>query len=73
LHLIVLTLLKGRLTSQNDVNLVICKNILLEIYRVTKEGLKFVRQISLWGVVENLKIIKAKVCHFFHFCSLKLS
>ena len=55
----------GRVTSPTDLNLIICKSTLIEIYKVTAEGLKFVKQIGLWGVVENLNIIKLKVSLIF--------
>ncbi len=51
----------GRITSENDLNLVICKSSLVEIYKVTSEGLVFAKQIGLWGVVDNLNILRFKV------------
>ena len=54
-------LFKGRVTCQYDLNLIICKNTLLEIYKVTAEGLKFIKQIGIWGVIENLNTIRLKV------------
>ena len=51
----------GRITSESDLNLVICKSTLVEIYLVNSEGLKFIKQFQIWGVVENLNIVKAKV------------
>lgn len=45
---------KGRVSSSNDLNLIICKSSLIEIYKVTPEGLKFLTQVSLWGIVENM-------------------
>lgn len=53
-------LFKGRITSSNDLNLIICKNSLIEIYRVTSEGLKFLKQITIWGVVETLNMYRNK-------------
>ena len=44
-------------------NLVICKSTLVEVYKVTSEGLVFAKQVGLWGVVENLNIIRLKVIH----------
>ena len=35
----------------------------MEIYKVTPEGLKFVKQIGIWGVIENLNILKLKTFH----------
>lgn len=61
---LIFTINKGRVTSPTDLNLIICKSTLIEIYKVTAEGLKFVKQIGLWGVVENLNIIKLKVFTF---------
>ncbi len=49
------------MTSENELNLVIAKNTLLEIYKVAAEGLKFAKQISIWGIIESLKIIRPKV------------
>lgn len=48
----------GRVTSETDLNLIICKSTLVEVYKVTPEGLVFVKQIGIWGVVENLNIIR---------------
>jgi DNA damage-binding protein 1 len=48
-------------TSDNELNLLIAKNTLLEIYKVAAEGLKFAKQISIWGIIESLKIIRPKV------------
>ena len=31
--------------------------------KVTSEGLVFAKQVGLWGVVENLNIIRLKVIH----------
>lgn len=42
------------MSSTSDLNLIICKSSLIEIYKVTAEGLKFLTQVSLWGVVENM-------------------
>ena len=50
----------GRVTSEHDLNLVICKSTLIEIYKVTSEGLKFAKQIGIWGVVDFLQIIRMK-------------
>lgn len=50
----------GRITSERDLNLVICKSTLVEIYLVNSEGLKFIKQFQIWGVVENLNTVKAK-------------
>ena len=52
---------QGRITSDKDLNLVICKSTLVEIYLVNSEGLKFIKQFQIWGVVENLNTVKAKV------------
>lgn len=39
-------------------NLIICKSSLIEIYKTTPEGLKFLTQVSLWGIVENMCITR---------------
>ena len=49
------------MTSENELNLLIAKNTILEIYKVAAEGLKFARQISIWGIIESLKLIRPKV------------
>ena len=51
----------GRFTSVNDLNLAICKSNQVEIYKVTAEGLKFLKQVAIWGIVENMAIIRLKV------------
>ncbi|CAF0930077.1 unnamed protein product [Brachionus calyciflorus] len=50
----------GRVTSPTDLNLIICKNSLIEIYKATAEGLKFLKQIAIWGVVDTLNTYRGK-------------
>ncbi|KAL3841910.1 hypothetical protein ACJMK2_019999 [Sinanodonta woodiana] len=48
----------GNFTSPNDLNLVIAKNTRLEIYVVTPEGLRPVKEISIYGRIAVLKLFR---------------
>lgn len=50
----------GRITSERDLNLIICKSTLIEVYKVTSDGLVFIKQVGIWGVCENLNLIKLR-------------
>ncbi|CAH1785310.1 unnamed protein product [Owenia fusiformis] len=48
----------GNFTSPDDLNLIIAKNTRLEIYVVTPEGLRPVKEINMYGRVEVLELFR---------------
>ena len=52
----------GNFTSKNDLNLLIAKNTRLEIYRVTPEGLRPVKEIGIYGRIAVLQLYRPPVC-----------
>ncbi|XP_018018027.1 DNA damage-binding protein 1 [Hyalella azteca] len=46
----------GQLTSTNDLNLVIARNNVLELHLVTPEGLKLLKEISIYGKITCLEL-----------------
>nr|XP_054761206.1 DNA damage-binding protein 1-like [Lytechinus pictus] len=48
----------GNFTSADDLNLIIAKNTRLEIYVVTPEGLRPIKEIGMYGRIEVLKLYK---------------
>lgn len=52
----------GNFTSQNDLNLIVAKNTRLEIYLVTPEGLRPMKEIGLYGKVAVMKLFRPQVC-----------
>lgn len=53
-----LNLLLGNFTSPHDLNLIVAKNTRLEIHLVTPEGLRPVKEISLYGKVAVMKLFR---------------
>ena len=45
----------GYFTSANEFNLIVAKNTHLEIYLITSEGLKLVKDVSIYGQIHVLK------------------
>lgn len=52
----------GNFTSSNDLNLIVAKNTRLEIYLVTPEGLRPMKEIGLYGKVAVMKLFRPQVC-----------
>ena len=52
----------GNFTSPDDLNLIVAKNTRLEIYVVTPEGLRPVKEIGINGRIEVLELFKPQVC-----------
>lgn len=52
----------GNFTSPNDLNLIVAKNTRLEIYLVTPEGLRPMKEIGLYGKVAVMKLFRPQVC-----------
>jgi len=53
--------LLGNFTSKVDLNLLIAKNTRLEIYVVTPEGLRPVKEIGIYGRIEVLHLYRPQV------------
>ena len=60
-HYAVLFVLLGNFTSKDDLNLLIAKNTRLEIYVVTPEGLRPVKEIGIYGRIEVLHLYRPEV------------
>uniref|UniRef100_A0A673MWR0 DNA damage-binding protein 1 n=1 Tax=Sinocyclocheilus rhinocerous TaxID=307959 RepID=A0A673MWR0_9TELE len=52
----------GHFTSAEDLNLLIAKNTRLEIYVVTAEGLRPVKEVGLYGKIAVMELFRPKVC-----------
>lgn len=52
----------GNFTSPNDLNLIVAKNTRLEIYLVTPEGLRPMKEVGLYGKVAVMKLFRPQVC-----------
>ncbi|KFM58353.1 DNA damage-binding protein 1, partial [Stegodyphus mimosarum] len=48
----------GNFTSPNDLNLLLAKNTRLEIYLVTPEGLRALKEISIYGRITVMKLFR---------------
>jgi len=53
--------LPGNFTSKDDLNLLIAKNTRLEIYVVTPEGLRPVKEIGIYGRIEVMHLYRPQV------------
>ena len=51
----------GNFTSPTDLNLIIARNTRLEIYRVTPEGLRPVKEVGMYGRIEVMELFKPPV------------
>lgn len=51
----------GNFTSPDDLNLVVAKNSRLEIYLVTPEGLRPIKEIGVYGKIAVLKHFRPAV------------
>lgn len=54
----------GNFTSKSDLNLIVAKNTRLEIYLVTPEGLRPIKEIGIYGKVAVLELYRPKVIKF---------
>ncbi|KAK3102365.1 hypothetical protein FSP39_010832 [Pinctada imbricata] len=50
--------ISGNFTSQNDLNLIIAKNTRLEIYVVTPEGLRPVKEVGIYGRIAVMELFR---------------
>lgn len=53
--------LAGHFTSAEDLNLLIAKNTRLEIYVVTAEGLRPVKEVGMYGKIAVMELFRPKV------------
>lgn len=51
----------GNFTSETDLNLIIAKNSRLEIFLVTPEGLKPIKEVGIYGKIAVLKLFRPAV------------
>lgn len=51
----------GNFTSPDDLNLIVAKNTRLEIYLVTPEGLKPLKEVGVYGKISVLKQFRPAV------------
>ena len=54
----------GHFTSAEDLNLLIAKNTRLEIYVVTAEGLRPVKEVGMYGKIAVMELFRPKVRGF---------
>ena len=52
----------GNFTSASDLNLIVAKNSRLEIFLVTPEGLKPIKEVGIYGKIAVLKLFRQAVC-----------
>lgn len=57
--------LLGNFTSPTDLNLIIAKNSRLEIYLVTPEGLRPLKEVGIYGRIVVLKHFRPNVLYNF--------
>lgn len=55
------SVLSGHFTSAEDLNLLIAKNTRLEIYVVTAEGLRPVKEVGMYGKIAVMELFRPKV------------
>lgn len=51
----------GNFTSETDLNLVIAKNSRLEIFLLSPEGLKPIKEVGIYGKIAVLKLFRPAV------------
>lgn len=59
----------GNFTSPDDLNLIIAKNTRMELYVVTPEGLRPVKEVGIYGKIAVMELFRPPVCMnlFYHF------
>lgn len=65
-----LFLVLGNFTSKDDLNILIAKNTRLEMYVVTPEGLRPVKEIGIYGRIEVLHLYRPPVSYSAAYHSL---
>jgi hypothetical protein len=56
--LIIINNFIGNFTSPQDINLILAKNTRLELYLVTPEGLRPLKEIAIYGKIAILKLFR---------------
>lgn len=56
----------GNFTSPSDLNLILAKNTRMEIYLVTPEGLRPIKEVGLYGKVHVMKFFRPPVGSIQH-------
>ena len=51
----------GNFTSPTDLNLIVARNCRLDIYLVTPEGLRPLKEVGLYGKVADMKLYRPSV------------
>jgi len=51
----------GNFTSPSDLNLILAKNTRLEIYLVTPEGLRPLKEVGIYGKIAVMKFFRPQV------------
>lgn len=54
-------LFQGNFTSPTDLNLILAKNVRLEIYLVTPEGLRPLKEVGIYGRIAVIKFFRPAV------------
>lgn len=57
-------IIQGNFTSPNDLNLIVAKNSRLEIYIVTPEGLRPVKEVGIYGKIAVMKLFRPGVSNY---------
>lgn len=61
IFLLILWLILGNFTSADDLNLIVAKNSRFEIYLVTPEGLRPLKEVNVYGKIAVLKHFRPAV------------
>lgn len=61
LHNYIVIFLQGNFTSPTDLNLILAKNVRLEIYLVTPEGLRPLKEVGIYGRIAVVKFFRPPV------------
>lgn len=60
----VTALTTGHFTSATDFNLIVAKNTHFEIYTISSEGLKLVKDVCIYGKIIVIKCFRLSVRYF---------
>lgn len=62
----------GNFTSATDLNLIVAKNSRLEIYLVTPEGLRPIKEVGIYGKIAVMKLFRPAVKYNLYYFYLVL-
>lgn len=73
--------ISGNFTSETDLNLIVAKNSRLEIYLVTPEGLRPMKEVGIYGKIAILKLFRPAVsvvasswnCRVYRMCFIEIT